>query len=36
MRLRLSSTTMGLAVGITAAVCAACAAGAYLYSIRHY
>jgi PAS domain S-box-containing protein len=27
---------MGLAVGITAAVCAACAAGAYLYSIRHY
>lgn len=36
MQLRLSSTTVGLAVGITAAVCAACAAGAYLYSIRHY
>ena len=36
MQLRLSSTTVGLAVGITAAVCAACAAGAYLYSLRHY
>jgi PAS domain S-box-containing protein len=33
---RLTSMTAGLAVGITLAVAAACAAGAYLYSIRHF
>ncbi len=32
---RLTSTTVGLAVGITVAVIAATAAGAYLYSVRH-
>ncbi len=31
----LTSTTVGLAVGITVAVTAASAAGAYLYSLRH-
>jgi hypothetical protein len=36
MRPRVSSTTAGLAVGITAAVAAACGAGAYLYSLRHF
>ena len=36
MRRSLTSTTAGLAIGITVAVSAACAAGAYLYSIRHY
>lgn len=36
MSMRLGSTTVGLAVGITFAVGAACAAGAYLYSVRHY
>ena len=34
--MRLSRTTVGLAVGITAAVAGACGLGAYLYSIRHY
>jgi PAS domain S-box-containing protein len=33
---RLGGTTVGLAVGITLAVVGACAAGAYLYSIRHF
>ncbi len=32
---RLTSTTVGLAVGITVAVTAASAAGAYFYSVRH-
>ena len=36
MRPRLTSTTAGLAVGITAAVAMACALGAYLYSIHHF
>lgn len=36
MRPRLTSTTAGLAVGITAAVGAACALGAYLYSVQHF
>jgi PAS domain S-box-containing protein len=35
MRLRLARTTVGLAIGITAAVSLASAAGAYLYSLRH-
>lgn len=36
MKLRLSRTAAGLAVGITAAVAVACAAGAYFYSIHHF
>ena len=36
MNVRLASTTFGLAVGITVAVVGACAAGGYLYSIRHF
>jgi len=36
MRGRLTGTTAALAAGITLAVIAACAAGAYLYSRRHY
>lgn len=36
MRPRLTSTTAGLAVGITAAVGTACALGAYLYSVHHF
>src|SRR6266568_2310554 len=36
MNVRLGSTTVGLAVGITLAVVGACAAGAYLYSTRHF
>src|SRR5262245_31069199 len=36
MKPRLGSTTAALAAGITLAVIAACAAGAYLYSRRHY
>lgn len=36
MRLRLSGTTAGLAVGITAAVGLAFGAGAYLYSTHHF
>lgn len=36
MRPRLTSTTAGLAVGITAAVAMACALGAYLYSVHHF
>ncbi|MGE5126693.1 MAG: sensor histidine kinase [Betaproteobacteria bacterium] len=35
MRLRLSSTTAGLAVGVTAAVVSASALGAYLYARHH-
>jgi len=36
MKARLGSMTAGLAVGITLAVAGACAAGAYLYSQRHF
>jgi PAS domain S-box-containing protein len=36
MTRRLSSMTAGLAVGITAAVVIACAAGAWLYSTHHF
>jgi len=36
MKPRLSSTTAALTAGITLAVVAACAAGGYLYSRRHY
>jgi PAS domain S-box-containing protein len=36
MKRRLSSMTAGLAVGITAAVVVACAAGAWLYSRHHF
>ncbi len=36
MTLRLSGMTAGLAIGITAAVVSACAAGAYLYSLHHF
>jgi PAS domain S-box-containing protein len=36
MRRRLTSMTAGLAVGITAAVVVACAAGAWLYSRHHF
>ena len=36
MRPRLSRTTVGLAVGITAAVSLACGAGAFLYSRHHF
>jgi PAS domain S-box-containing protein len=35
MRPRLTSTTVGLALGITAAASIAAASGAYLYSLRH-
>ena len=33
---RLSSMTAGLALGVTVAVVAACAAGAYVYSLHHF
>ena len=36
MRLRLTSTAAGLAVGITAAVATAFATGAYVYSQHHF
>ncbi len=36
MKLRLTSMTAGLAVGITAAVALACATGAYFYSVHHF
>jgi len=36
MKRRLTSMTAGLAVGITAAVTVACAAGAYFYSVHHF
>ena len=36
MKLRLTSMTAGLAIGITAAVAIACAAGAYFYSVHHF
>lgn len=36
MNARLTNTSTALAVGITAAVTIACAAGAYLYSARHF
>jgi PAS domain S-box-containing protein len=36
MKFRLSGMTAGLAIGITAAVVSACAAGAYLYSLHHF
>jgi PAS domain S-box-containing protein len=35
-RPRLTGMTVGLAVGITAAVASACALGAYLYSLHHF
>ena len=35
MKLRFASTTVGLAVGVTAAAVLACAAGAYLFSRQH-
>lgn len=34
--IRLTGMTLGLAVGITAAVATACAAGAWLYSVHHF
>jgi PAS domain S-box-containing protein len=36
MKPRITSMTLGLAVGITAAVALACAAGAYVYSLHHF
>jgi PAS domain S-box-containing protein len=36
MKLRFGSTTLGLAAGVVAAVVAACAAGAYIYSAHHF
>ena len=36
MRFRLSSMTLGLSLGVTGTVALAFAAGAYLYSQRHY
>jgi len=36
MPLRIGSTTLGLAVGVTAAVVAACSAAAYVYSRHHF
>ncbi len=36
MKLRLSGMTAGLAIGISAAVVSASAAGAYLYSLHHF
>lgn len=36
MKLRFASTTVGLALGVTAAVVVACAAAAYVYSVHHF
>ena len=36
MKLHLTSMTVGLAVGVTAAVTGACGLGAYLYSVHHF
>ena len=36
MKLRFASTTVGLALGVTAAVVVACAVAAYLYSLHHF
>lgn len=36
MKPRISSMTVGLAVGIAAAVAVACATGAYVYSLHHF
>jgi PAS domain S-box-containing protein len=36
MKLRFASMTAGLAVGVTAAVVAACTAAAYVYSVHHF
>jgi PAS domain S-box-containing protein len=36
MKLRLTSMTAGLAIGITGAVAVACATGAYFYSAHHF
>jgi PAS domain S-box-containing protein len=36
MQPRLTSMTAGLAIGISAAVAVACAAGAYFYSVHHF
>jgi PAS domain S-box-containing protein len=36
MKLRFASMTVGLALGVTAAVVVACTAAAYLYSVHHF
>ncbi len=36
MKLRFSSMTVGLTLGVTAAVVVACAVAAYFYSVRHF
>ncbi len=36
MKLRFASTTVGLALGVTAAVVVACTAAAYIYSVHHF
>lgn len=36
MKLRFASTTVGLALGVTAAVVVACAVAAYFYSVHHF
>src|SRR5271166_2970834 len=36
MKLRFASMTVGLALGITAAVVVACAAAAYVFSVHHF
>jgi len=36
MKLRFASMTVGLALGVTAAVVVACAAAAYVYSVHHF
>jgi PAS domain S-box-containing protein len=36
MKLRLASTTVGLALGVTAAVVVACSAAAYVFSVHHF
>jgi PAS domain S-box-containing protein len=36
MKLRFASTTVGLALGVTAAVVVACTVAAYIYSVHHF
>lgn len=36
MKLRFASTTVGLALGVTAAVLVACTVAAYIYSVHHF
>ena len=36
MKLRFASMTVGLALGVTAAVVLACAVAAYIYSVYHF